>query len=156
MHPSLDPRQLEAWECNHCGSTNPGQRSDWLWQCLMMLVCNDGWHEMMLFECRGTTYLEFVAWDIAPQHFFVCCNLEGQNKDAFVEYPQGYWLLVIGEKLYCITSTSNHYGQNISLRLQWFQTSRYIKYWTFSLIFVENNDTLQFCFYWYYDTHMSY
>lgn len=23
----------------------------------MMLLCNDGWHEMMLFICSGSTYL---------------------------------------------------------------------------------------------------
>lgn len=39
-------------------------RSDWLRQCLMMLVCNDGWHEMMLFICGRSTYLVFMAWHI--------------------------------------------------------------------------------------------
>ena len=30
----------------------------------MMLLCNDGWHEMMLFICSGGTYLVFIAWDV--------------------------------------------------------------------------------------------
>lgn len=30
----------------------------------MMLVCNDGWHGMMLFICSSSTYLVFMAKNI--------------------------------------------------------------------------------------------
>ncbi len=57
----------------------------------MIMVCNDGWHEMMLFICSGSTYLVFMAeniWEISLLNILSAATQKDRAKNLLAEKIQ--------------------------------------------------------------------